>query len=94
VRPHFEQNVLGLTEWRIATVAVSAQPRTRLLRLLRVAPFVEVARARPRALVVPSAFEPQLFYRGREQWTVAAGMRLGLGRPHGRMGRYGVAATH
>jgi hypothetical protein len=91
VRPHFEQNVLGLTEWRIATVAVSAQPRTRLLRL---APFVEVARARPRALVVPSAFEPQLFYRGREQWTVAAGMRLGLGRPHGRMGRYGVAATH
>jgi hypothetical protein len=91
VRPHFEQNVLGLTEWRIATVAVSAQPRTGALRL---APFVEVARARPRALVVPSAFEPQRFYRGREQWTLAAGVRLGLGRPHGRMGRYGVAAAH
>ena len=35
------------------------------------------------------------FVRGsRVQWTLAAGVRLGLGRPHGRMGRYGVAAAH
>ena len=91
VRPHFEQNVLGITEWRIATLAASVQPRAGSLRL---APFVEVARAQPRALVRPSAFQPQLFYRARVQWTLAAGVRLGLGRPHGRMGRYGVAAAH
>ncbi len=91
VRPHFEQNVLGITEWRILTLAASVRPRAGRLRL---APFVEAARAAPRALVRPSAFQPQLFYRARVQWTLAAGARLGLGRPHGRMGRYGVAAAH
>ncbi|GLC26621.1 hypothetical protein [Roseisolibacter agri] len=91
VRPHFEQNVLGITEWRILTLAASVRPRAGRLRL---APFVEAARAEPRALVRPSAFQPQLFYRARVQWTLAAGVRLGLGRPHGRMGRYGVAAAH
>jgi hypothetical protein len=91
VRPHFESNVLGLTEWRILTVSAAAHPRAGAFRL---APFVEAARARPRALVVPTVFEPASFYRSREQWTVAAGLRLGLGQPHGRMGRYGVAAGH
>lgn len=91
VRPHFEQNVLGITEWRIVTLAASVQPRA---GRLRVAPFVEAARAAPRALVRPSVFEPRLFYRAPVQWTLAAGVRLGVGRPHGRMGRYGVAAAH
>ncbi|MGZ8491937.1 MAG: hypothetical protein ACXWZS_07010 [Gemmatirosa sp.] len=88
VRPHYEQNVLGITEWRILTVAASVQPSAGRFRL---APFVEAARAAPRALVRPSVFDPQLFYRADAQWTLAAGVRLGLGRPHGRMGRYGVA---
>jgi hypothetical protein len=91
VRPHFEQNVLGITEWRILTLAAALHPRA---GRLRVAPFVEAARARPRALVRPSVFEPQLFYRARVQWTLAAGLRVGAGRPHARMGRYGVAAAH
>ncbi|MDF1503162.1 hypothetical protein [Roseisolibacter sp. H3M3-2] len=91
VRPHFEQNVLGITEWRILTVAAALRPPA---GRLRVAPFVEAARARPRALVRPSVFEPSLFYRAPVQWTVAAGVRFGVGRPHARMGRYGVASDH
>lgn len=90
VRPHYEQNVLGITEWRILTLAASVQPTTGRFRF---APFVEAARAAPRALVQPSVFDPELFYRATSQWTLAAGIRLGLGRPHGRMGRYGVAAA-
>ncbi len=90
VRPHYEQNVLGITEWRILTLAAAVQPTA---GRFRVAPFVEAARAAPRALVQPSVFDPQLFYRATAQWTLAAGVRLGLGRPHGRMGRYGVAAA-
>ena len=92
VRPHFEGNVLGLTEWRIATLAASFHPSAVAGRA-RLAPFVEVARARPRALVRPSTFDPSLFYRSPVQWTTAIGVRLGIGGTHGRMGRYGVASS-
>jgi hypothetical protein len=93
VRPHYEGNLLGLTRWRIASAALALPatvPRTRL----RVAPFVEVARARPSAVVRPTVFEPVPFYGRAVLWTLSAGVRLGAGAPHARMGRYGVAAAH
>ena len=100
IRPHFEQHVLGVTEWRSLTAALTTQLAPAALgvgggatRVLpRLAPFVEVARTRPRALVTPSAFEPALFYGRRTPWSVSAGVRVGAGTPHRRMGRYGVAA--
>ena len=93
VRPHLEQNVLGITEWRTVTVsaAVPLRPRGRLARAgARAAPFVEVARMAPRDVVRPSAFEPFLFYGARTLWSVNAGVRLGIGGHAMRMGRYGV----
>ncbi len=96
VRPHYEQNVLGITEWR--TVTVSAAARLPLVGALaragaEAAPFVEVARMAPRDVIRPSTFEPLLFYGTRTLWSLSAGVRLGLGARHGgRMGRYGVLA--
>lgn len=91
VRPHNEFNVLGLTEWRTATTTVGVPVRAGALRLL---PFAEVARAVPREVLRPSAFEPRAFYGAAAVWTTVLGLRLGVGTPHARMGRYGVAAAH
>jgi hypothetical protein len=90
-RPHNEFNLLGLTEWRTAAASLGAPVRAGALRAL---PFVEVARATPREVLRPSAFEPRAFYGARALWTVVVGARVGLGAPHRRMGRYGVAADH
>jgi hypothetical protein len=38
-------------------------------------------------------FDPAAFYGARSVWAVTAGVRLGAGMPHARMGRYGVAAA-
>ena len=91
VRPHNEFNVLGLTEWRTTTASLGVPVRAGAVRAL---PFVELARAEPRDVLRPSAFEPRTFYGARVLWTAVVGARLGLGAPHARMGRYGVAADH
>jgi hypothetical protein len=92
VQPHFEGNVLGVTEWRVLTVAASARLPLRGAGALAAAavPFVEVARQSPREVIRPSTFEPPLFYGARTLWTLSAGVRLGAGVGHARMGRYGV----
>jgi len=89
VRPHNEFNVLGLTEWRTATANVGVPVRAGALRLL---PFVEAARAVPRAVLRPTAFEPSVHYGAGALWTAVVGLRFGAGTPHARMGRYGVLA--
>jgi hypothetical protein len=87
-RPHFENTIIGVTRWTILT----ARAAGRLPGLpMQAAPFVEVAHLRPRQVVRPSLFEPELFYGARTQWSLSAGLRLGIGGSHGRMGRYGVA---
>jgi hypothetical protein len=88
-RPHNEFSLLGLTEWRTATASLGVPARAGALRAF---PFVELARAVPREVLRPSAFDPRAFYGARALWTVVVGARLGLGAPHARMGRYGVAA--
>ena len=90
-RPHNEFNVLGLTEWRTATASLGVPVRAGPLRAL---PFAELARAVPRDVLRPSAFEPRAFYGAGALWTVVVGARVGAGAPHARMGRYGVAADH
>lgn len=52
------------------------------------------SRAVPREVRRPSAFEPSAFYGAGTQWTGVLGLRLGVGAPLARMGRYGVAAGH
>jgi hypothetical protein len=91
VRPHNEFNLLGLTEWRTVTATAAVPLRAGALGLL---PFVEAARAVPRELRRPSAFEPRAFYGAGVLWTAVVGLRFGAGVPHPRMGRYGVLGTH
>jgi hypothetical protein len=81
-------SIIGITRWHIGTVALSGplpMPHA------DVAPFVEVAYARPYEELSPSAFVPKDFYGASSIWSVSLGVRLGVGRRAHRMGRYGVA---
>ena len=55
-------------------------------------PFIELAYLRPTQAVRPSLFVPDEFYGAARLWSVSAGVRLGIGAAHARMGRYGAAA--
>jgi hypothetical protein len=94
VRPAPDVSTLGVTQWSVLTVGV-ARPLGRSLGRARVgvraAPFAEVSALTPRALVPGAVFEPAPFYGGRRLWALTAGVRLGVGATHARMGRYGVA---
>jgi hypothetical protein len=81
-------SIIGVTRWETITAAAT---RAATLGAVRLAPFVEVAWARPTQEVVPSAFEPEEFYGTSSIWMMSAGVRFGLGHMHDRMGRYGVA---
>jgi hypothetical protein len=80
-------SIIGITRWRIGTVALSTPLP---VHRADVAPFVEVAYARPTQEIVPSAFEPDEFYGATSLWTLTFGVRLGVGRMVHRMGRYGA----
>ena len=81
-------SILGITRWRTITGALSTSHR---FGKLDVAPFAEVAYARPTETLTPSAFVPEEFYGASSIWMLSAGMRFGVGPRHSRMGRYGVA---
>ncbi|MDQ6611007.1 MAG: hypothetical protein M3Y64_01130, partial [Gemmatimonadota bacterium] len=85
---HVEFQILGVTQWKVATVALEG-PSTGN-RLVRGAPFVEVARAQAASRNSPSVFEPALFYGKPTLWLFTIGIRLRTGTMRGRMGRYGV----
>jgi hypothetical protein len=80
-------SIIGITRWRIGTVALS---RPLPVRHADVAPFVEVAYARAHDEISPSAFVPRDFYGASSLWSVSFGVRLGVGRMAHRMGRYGM----
>ena len=81
-------SIIGITRWQTVTAAISA-PRT--FRGFDVAPFAEATYARPTDDVKPSAFIPREVYGSSSQWTLSAGLRLGVGTMRHRMGRYGAA---
>ncbi len=88
-RPASDLSLLGRTRW--TTVTVNASRSLELPRSLRFAPFVQVSRAHAAAVDRAAVFEPRSFYGSDVMWSVSAGVRLGLGMVHGRMGRYGAA---
>ncbi|HEX7090729.1 MAG TPA: hypothetical protein VF192_11385 [Longimicrobiales bacterium] len=88
-RPHADFNIIGQTRWDIATIQLHADAGE--LARLRVRPFVEVALLRPTQAVRPSLFVPSEFYGSERLWSVSAGVRVEVGEPHARMGRYGAA---
>lgn len=89
VRPLLDFNILGRTRWDIATAHV-ALPDLRALGV-RLAPFVEGAWLRPRALARPTPMDPLVFYDASQLWMLSAGVRLHAGTMRSRFGRYGAA---
>lgn len=88
---HFQ--LLGITRWNVTTLNVGGPGLTlpRSLGTTRLTPFAEVARSVPSAVVLPTLFEPELFYGARTLWTYSIGVRMHVGSMRTRMGRYGVA---
>lgn len=99
-RPPRDFNIIGLTRWEIASLAMSgARPiQSNFLEgaNIGVDPFIEVSYSHPSQALRPSLFVPRLQYGSDNIWTFSAGLRLYAGSSqmrHGRHGRYGVAAA-
>lgn len=87
--PHADPHVLGITRWSILTASLVAPPLD--ASLLRARPFAEVARAGVAETLGAVVFDPVALYGSGRMWSLSAGVRVELGSPHRRMGRYGVA---
>jgi hypothetical protein len=90
-RPASDLSILGITRWRIGTVHLETTSVTR--RTVSVVPFIELSRlvAAPRG--ARTLFDPERFYGTSRMLMLSAGLRLRVGAPHARMGRYGVAVV-
>jgi hypothetical protein len=89
-RPHSDLSILGRTRWDVVSASASAPVRSGRAMF---APFVEISTQKPAAIAQPAAFEPREFYGASRLWSFSAGIRLGFGMIHSRMGRYGVAVA-
>ena len=83
--------IIGITRWQIGTAAVSV---ARTIGRVDVAPFAEVAYARPSEELTPTAFVPREFYGADSIWSVSLGARIGVGPMRHRMGRYGAGTPN
>lgn len=90
-RPAQDFNILGKTRWTVATASVSRSVRVSGAQF---APFVEIARATPKAQLHPTVFEPRAFYGSRSLWSYSVGARLSVGAVHMSSGEYGAATRH
>jgi hypothetical protein len=88
-RPQLENSILGTTRWTIHTLGYSFAGLP-AWRSARAEPLVELSYGRVRN-VGGGLFDPQSFYGKTSFWSISAGVRLDLGMPMHRMGRYGVA---
>ncbi len=87
--PPNDLSILGRTRW--TTITANASRSFNIAKHATVSPFVEIARAHAAAVDQPSVFDPRSFYGSNVLWSVSAGMRVGIGMRHARMGRYGTA---
>jgi hypothetical protein len=86
-RPHLENSILGVTRWTIHTLG--SDYRLAGLEPVRALPFVEVSYGRIDH--IEGLVDPESFYGKSSFWSLSLGVRLGIGLPLHRMGRYGVA---
>ena len=89
VRPHFENSIHGTTRWTIHTLGYSLRLSVPKVRIAG-APFAEISYGRM-ARVGGGLFDIRPFYGRTSFWSFGAGIRLSVGMPVHRMGRYGVA---
>jgi len=90
-RPASDLSILGITRWRIGTVHLETTAVTR--RTVSVVPFIELSRLAAAARGARTLFDPERFYGTSRMLMLSAGLRLRVGAPHARMGRYGVAVV-
>ena len=89
VRPHFENSILGTTRWTIQTLGLGFRLEEPVARLGAL-PFIEVSYGRM-GDVGGGLFDVRSFYGKTSFWSASLGVRLSLGMPMHRMGRYGIA---
>ncbi len=90
---HIDFQIIGITRWSLGTLHLDAPSAVVPSIAARVAPYLEIARARPVALRTPAVFVPREFYGATTLWSVTAGLRVHVGTMRHRMGRYGVLAS-
>jgi hypothetical protein len=86
-RPHLDDTILGVTEWRTLTVGAGRRGRGPLGAGIE--PIAEATLARVRN-VLGVVMRPESVYGRPTQWAVTLGVRVTAGAPAHRMGRYGV----
>ncbi len=87
LRPQIENSVLGITRWTVQTVGYEIDAlHTRALGLR---PLAEISYGRI-AKVGGGLFDVGGLYGDDAFWSLTVGVRLGLGEPLHRMGRYGA----
>jgi hypothetical protein len=90
-RPASDLSILGITRWRIGTLHLETPAVTR--RTVAAVPFIELSRLAAAPRGARTLFDPERFYGTSHLLMLSAGLRLRVGAPHARMGRYGVAAV-
>lgn len=88
-RPHLENSIVGTTRWTIHTLGYAFRGLP-TWQSARAEPLVELSFGRVRN-VGGGLFDPGSFYGKTSFWSISIGVRLDLGMPMHRMGRYGVA---
>ncbi|MEO6443660.1 MAG: hypothetical protein ABIZ91_09315 [Gemmatimonadaceae bacterium] len=88
VRPLLDFSILGKTRWEIVTARVDAPPAR--WRRAAATIFVEGAWLRPRAVLRPTAVDPEIFYGASRLWMLSTGVRIHAGDMRARFGRYGA----
>jgi hypothetical protein len=91
-RPHSDLAIVGITRWNVLTMNAGAIMPS--YRKIRTTLFAEIATQKPVATTSPALFIPEDFYGSSRLWSFSAGVRIGVGMKHGRMGRYGAATSH
>jgi hypothetical protein len=89
IRPHLENSIQGVTRWTIHTLGYGFQLSMSGARLTG-RPFVEISYGRM-SKVGGGVFDIGAFYGRTSFWSLGVGIRMNIGSPMHRMGRYGVA---
>lgn len=90
-QPHSDFGIIGITRWDVLSANLSAVLPS--YRNVRFGSFIEIATQHPVSTTTPSVFDPAAFYGESRLWSFSAGLRIGGGMKHERMGRYGAAAS-
>jgi len=90
VRPLTDANILGISRWRTVSLHIE---RDLPFDVLRLTPFAEFSQAQVQSLDDAAVFDPAGLYGSKHINSFSAGVRIGAGLMHQRMGRYGAAAN-